>query len=182
MPHFDQFASEPILLTVLVLIGAQCQTPLFNPLYPQPICPTKLLMFVSIVQIMKHWSMNLVPKMTIEKLQALSSNCIPSDKKENILRVWNERKDIRLVHCFLVSSFNDAAFILYLHKYIFWFQLKTAVVKLLAMLLKVACKIANHPSIEFEDYINNCRASHWIYANMDQIIAKEINKSWEWAN
>ena len=69
-------------------------------------------------QIAKHWSTNLVPEMTTEKLQALTSSCILSEEKEAILEIWNESRDIRLVHRFPVSPFNDAAFILYLHKYV----------------------------------------------------------------
>ena len=120
--------------------------------------------------------------MTTEKLQALASNCISSEEKEAILEIWNESRDIRLVHRFPVSPFNDAAFILNLHKYMFWFQLKRAAVSLLAVLLKVARKSSIRPSIEFEEYVDDCRAFHWNYAFVDQIEAKEINKSWEWSN
>ena len=120
--------------------------------------------------------------MTTEKLQALASSCIPSEEKEAILEIWNESRDIRLVHRFPISPFNDAAFILYLHKYMFWFQLKRAAVSLLAVLLKVARKSSIRPSIEFEEYVDNYHALHWDYAFVDQIEAKEINKSWEWSN
>ena len=133
-------------------------------------------------QIAKHWNTNLVPEMTTEKLHAFASSYIPSEEKEAILEIWNESRDIRLVHRFLVSPFNDAAFILYLHKYVFWFQLKRVAVSLLAVLLKVARKTSICPSIEFEEYVDNCRALHWDYAFVDQIEAKEIKKSWEWSN
>ena len=133
-------------------------------------------------QIAKHWSTNLVPEMTTEKLRALASSCILSEEKEVILEIWNESWDIRLVHRFPVSPFNDVAFILYLHKYVFWFQLKRAAVSLLAVLLKVARKSSIRPRIEFEEYVDDCRALHWDYAFVDLIEAKEINKSWEWSN
>ena len=120
--------------------------------------------------------------MTTEKMQALASSCIPSEEKEAILEIWNESRDIRLVHRFPISPFNDAAFILYLHKYVFWFQLKRAAISLLAVLLKVARKSSIRPSIDFEEYVDDCRALHWDYAFVDQIEAKEINKSWEWSN
>ena len=55
-----------------------------------------------------------------------------------------------------------------------------ASVSLLTVLLKVACKSSNQPSIDFEDYIEDSRSKHWDYAFVDQIAAKEINKSWEW--
>ena len=64
----------------------------------------------------------------------------------------------------------------------FWFQLKRDAVSLLAMLLKVARKTSIRPSIEFEEYVNDYRALHWDYAFVDQIEAKEINKSWKWSN
>ena len=115
--------------------------------------------------------------MTIEKLQALASSRIPSEEKEAIFEIWNESRDIGLVHRFPVSPFNDAAFILYLHKYVFWFQVKRAAVSLLAILLKVARKTSIRPSIEFEEYIDDYCALHWDYAFVDQIEAKEINKS-----
>ena len=138
--------------------------------------------FPNFEQIAKHWSTNLVPEMTTEKLQALASSCIPSEEKEAILEIWNESRNIRLVHRFPISPFNNAAFILYLHKYVFWFQLKRAAVSLLAVLLKVARKTSICPSIEFEEYVDDYRALHWDYAFVDQIEAKEINKSWEWSN
>ena len=37
------------------------------------------------LQIAKHWSMNLTPEMTIEKLQLLATSALPSDEKERIL-------------------------------------------------------------------------------------------------
>ena len=55
-----------------------------------------------------------------------------------------------------------------------------ASVSLLAVLLKVARKSSIQPSIDFEDYIEDSRSKHWDYAFVDQIIAKEINKFWEW--
>ena len=130
-----------------------------------------------ISQIAKHWSTNLVPEMTTEKLQLLASSCIPASEKENILQIWNESKEIRLVHRFSIGPFNDNVFNLYLHKHVFWYQLKIASVSLLAVLLKVARKSSIQPSIDFEDYIEDFRSKHWDYAFMDQIAAKEINKS-----
>ena len=132
-----------------------------------------------ISQIAKHWSTNLVPKMTIEKLQSLASSCIPALEKENILQIWNESKEIRLVHRFPVGPFNDNVFNLYLQKHVFWYQLKMASIFLLAVLLKVALKSSIQPSIDFDDYIEDFRSKHWDYAFVDQITAKEINKSWE---
>ena len=118
--------------------------------------------------------------MTTEKLQSLASSCIPASEKENILQIWNESKEIRLVHRFPVGPFTDNVFNLYLHKHVFWYQLKIASVSLLVVLLKVARKSSIQPSIDFEDYIEDSRSKHWDYAFVDQIAAKEINKSWEW--
>ena len=55
-----------------------------------------------------------------------------------------------------------------------------ASVSLLAVLLKVAHKSSIQPNIDFKDYIEDSRSKHWDYAFVDQITAKEINKSWEW--
>ena len=36
------------------------------------------------------------------------------------------------------------------------------------------------PNIDFEHYIEDSRSKHWGYAFVDQIVAKDIKKSWGW--
>ena len=71
------------------------------------------------LQIAKHWSMNLLPEMTTEKLQLLATSALPKEEKENVLVLWNKSKQVRLALQFPTASFSDAVFTMYLHKYVF---------------------------------------------------------------
>ena len=68
--------------------------------------------------------------MTTEKLQLLATSCIPSDEKESILRTWNMSKQVRVALGFPIGPFSDVLFLSYLHRYVFWYQLKVVVLEL----------------------------------------------------
>ena len=118
--------------------------------------------------------------MTTKKLQLLATSCIPSEEKEAILRVWNSLKSIRVAKRFPVAPFPDSSFGTYLHKYVFWYQLKEKALEQLPSLLAEARCSEKLPSICFSQYIDSSRAQQWEYAFIEQIRNKEINKSQEW--
>ena len=74
----------------------------------------------------------------------------------------------------------DSSFGTYLHKYVFWYQLKEKALEQLPSLLAEARCSEKLPSICFSQYIDSSRARQWEYAFIEQIKNKEINKSQEW--
>ena len=118
--------------------------------------------------------------MNTEKLQLLATSCIPGTEKEAILCIWNSPKPTRVEKRFLVPPFSDTNFATYLHRYMFWYQLKTAALNLLPSLLeKVRCS-EKLPSRSFAQYIDFSRSCQWEYAFSEHIKSKEINKSVDW--
>ena len=125
--------------------------------------------------------MNLTPEMTIEKLQLLATSALPSDEKERILVLWNKSKQVRVALQFPIASFSDSVFTMYLHKYVFWYQLKDAALNQLEAMLATARKRAGRePSLTFDEYIDESRQRHWDYTFVEQIKLKQINKLNEW--
>ena len=118
--------------------------------------------------------------MNTEKLQLLATSCIPRTEKEAILCIWNSPKSTRIAKRFPVPPFSDTNFATYLHRYVFWYQLKTATLNQLPSLLdEVRCS-DKQPSRSFAQYIDFSRSRHWEYAISEQIKSKEINKSVDW--
>ena len=102
--------------------------------------------------------MNLIPEMTTEKLQLLATSALPSDEKERILVLWNKSKQVRVALQFPIAPFSDSVFTMYLHKYIFWSQLKDAALNQLEATLATARKRAGRePSLTFDEYIDESR-------------------------
>ena len=70
---------------------------------------------------------------------------------------------------------------MYLHKYVFWYQLKDAALNQLEATLATPRKRAGkEPSLIFDEYIDESRQRHWDYAFVEQIKLKQINKLNEW--
>ena len=81
---------------------------------------------------------------------------------------------------FPVAPFIDSTFLLYLHRFVFWSQLKTTALELLPSLLEeVRCSVST-PSLSLSQYIDSSRARQWKYAISEQIKSREINKSVDW--
>ena len=118
--------------------------------------------------------------MNTEKLQLLATSCIPAHEKELILRIWNSSKSVRVVKRFRVAPFTDSTFLLYLHRFVFWSQLKTAALELLPSLLEEVRCTTSAPSLSLSQYIDSSRARQWEYAFSEQIKSREINKSMDW--
>ena len=137
-------------------------------------------MHIGSKQIAKHWSLNLTPKMTMEKLQLLATSALPSPKKENILQIRNKSKQARLALRYPIGPFSDAIFLVYFHKYVFWYQLTKHALDLMPVFLDGARKSERIPSVSFEEYINKSRSLQWDHAFVDQIKSKKINKSHKW--
>ena len=111
--------------------------------------------------------MNLMSEMTIEKLQLLATSALLCPEKENILYIWNMLKPAHLVLRYPIGPFSDALFLLYLHKYVFWFQLKKVVLELMSVFLNGARRSDQIPSVTFEEYINKSRSLQCDYAFID---------------
>ena len=79
-----------------------------------------------------------------------------------------------------MAPFPDSSFGTYLHKYMFWYQLKEKALEQLPSLLAEARCSDKLPSICFFQYIDSSIARQWKYAFIEQIRNKEINKSLEW--
>ena len=134
-----------------------------------------------ILQIAKHWSTNLTPKMTTEKLQLLATSAFPTEEKESILVLWNKSKQVRVALHFPIAPFSDSVFTMYLHKYVFWSQLKVAALNQLeATLATTQKRDGREPSLTFDEYIDKSRQRHWDYTFVEQIKLKQINKLNEW--
>ena len=129
---------------------------------------------------MKHWSNNLTPEMNTEKLQLLAISCISTQEKESILQIWNSPKSVCVAKRFPVAPFTNSTFLLYLHRYVFWSQLKTAALEQLPSLLEEARCNGLAPSISISLYIDSSKVRQWKYAFSEQIKNREINKSVDW--
>lgn len=132
------------------------------------------------MQIAKHWSANLTPEMTTEKLQNLASSSIPSTEKEAILKIWNSSKSDRKIKKFPLAPFNDNVFNTFLHKYVFWYQLKVNSLEFYDTIIYEYLPLEKNPSQPFQKYIETNRIRQWDYAYNLPILKKEISKSHEW--
>ena len=78
---------------------------------------------------------------------------------------------------FPIAPFSDSVFTMYLHKYVFWSQLKDATLNQLEATLATARKRAGRElTLTFDEYIDESRQRHWDYAFVEQIKLKQINK------
>ena len=71
-------------------------------------------------------------------------------------------------------------FTVYLHKYVFRYQVRVAVVDLYPALLAIAERGGKEATLYFEEFIDESRQRHWDYAFNNQIRLKQINKLNEW--
>jgi hypothetical protein len=65
--------------------------------------------------------------MTTEKLQNLASSALNDIEKVKIMKLWNSSKVQQKVQRFPTGPFTDSQFNTFLHKYVFWTQMKCAV-------------------------------------------------------
>jgi hypothetical protein len=119
--------------------------------------------------------------MTTEKLQNLAAYSISASEKAKILKLWNSSKAQRMVKMFPIGPFNDTVFNSYLHKHVFWTQLRQAAMDEILPMTAPDILTGKQPSVIFPTYIENSRIREWDYAFIDQIERKEIQKSFEWA-
>lgn len=131
-------------------------------------------------QIAKHWSTNINAEMTTEKLQNLASACLPPSEKEYLLKLWNSTKSDRKMKKFPISPINDVVFTNYLHKYVFWYQLKVASLQLFNSIMMDYPTSGKPCSQSLEKYIDYHKIHQWDYAFNLPIMRKEISKSAEW--
>lgn len=124
--------------------------------------------------------MNSVPEMTTEKLQNLAASCIPSTEKEAILKIWNSTKSKNKIKKFPVPPFNDNVFNTYLHKYVFWHQLKEYSLEFYNAIMSDYPTLDDQTSQTFQKYIESNRIRQWDYAFNKPILNKQISKSAEW--
>jgi hypothetical protein len=119
--------------------------------------------------------------MTTEKLQNLASCTLSAVEKVKILKLWNNTKAQRMVNMFPIGPFNDSVFNSYLHRYVFWMQIRKAAIEDILPMTSPEHRIGVQPSIFFPSYIESCRIRNWDYAFTDLIEMKEIQKSFDWA-
>jgi hypothetical protein len=73
-----------------------------------------------IIQITKHWSSNLKPKMQLDKVQLVATAAVSSDVKVQWLQWWNSNSLWREALRFPKSGFMDKEFEVWLNKAAFW--------------------------------------------------------------
>jgi hypothetical protein len=118
--------------------------------------------------------------MTTEKLQNLAACSISAPDKVKILKLWNSSKAQRMVNMFPIAPFNDATFNTYLHKFVFWTQIRKVAMDEILPLTGPDLITGKQPSVFFPNYIDSCRMREWDYAFNVQIDNKEIQKSYDW--
>jgi hypothetical protein len=118
--------------------------------------------------------------MTTEKLQNLASYAIGAVEKVRILKLWNSSMAQRLVNMFPIGPFNDFVFNSYLHRYVFWAQLRKAAMEEILPMTGLDIRTRTQPSVYFPSYIESNRIQNWDYAFTDLIDSKEIQKSFDW--
>jgi hypothetical protein len=118
--------------------------------------------------------------MTKEKLQNLASCAIGAVEKVRILKLWNSFKAQRLVNMFPIGPFNDSVFNSYLHRYVFWAQLRKAAMEEILPMTGPDIRTGMQPSVYFSSYIENNRIRNWDYAFIDLIDSKVFQKSFYW--
>ncbi|KAG0566984.1 hypothetical protein KC19_7G101700 [Ceratodon purpureus] len=131
-------------------------------------------------EVAKHWSSNLNPEMTTEKLQNLASSSIPAEEKEKLLKIWNSSIPNRKLKKFPLFPFNDLVFNTFLHKYVFWYFLKQKSLEFYDALTSDYSLSEKAPSINLAAYIDDHRIRQWDWAFNIPILNKEISKSAEW--
>ena len=95
--------------------------------------------------------------MNTEKLQLLATSCSPAQEEESILRIWNSPKLVRVAKRFPVVPFTDSTFLLYLHRYVFWSQLKTSALEQLPSLLKEVTCSGSTPSLSISQLLTQVK-------------------------
>jgi hypothetical protein len=132
------------------------------------------------LQINIHWSSNSTPEMTTEKLQNLASASISAEEKVKILKLWNSSRAWRSAQMFPTGPFSDATFSSFLHKYVFWAQIRKYALEEILPMTDPGYLTGTQPDIFFPRYIENNRIRQWDYAFVEWIEAKEISKGNEW--
>ena len=80
--------------------------------------------------------------MTIEKLELLATSALSKEEKESILVLWNRSKQLQVALQFPIAPFSDSFFTMYLHEYVFWYQLKIVALDLFLAMLSTIQKRA----------------------------------------
>jgi hypothetical protein len=119
--------------------------------------------------------------MTTEKLQNLAACAISAVDKVKILKLWNNTKGQRMVNMFPIGPFNDSVFNSYLHRYVFWVQMRKAAMDDILPMTCPELWTGVQPLVFFPSYIESRRIRNWDYAFTDLIEKKEIQKSFDWA-
>jgi hypothetical protein len=71
-------------------------------------------------QITRHWSMNLKPEMTLDKLQFIATAVVSSNFKVHWLTWWNSSVHTRSALHFPATPFSDKDFESWLNRAAFW--------------------------------------------------------------
>jgi hypothetical protein len=101
--------------------------------------------------------------MTTKKLQNLASYAIDGVEKVRILKLWNSSKAQRLVNMFPIGPFNDSVFNSYLHRYVFWAQLRKAAMEEILPMTGLDIRTGTQPSVYFPSYIESNRIRNCNY-------------------
>ena len=72
------------------------------------------------LQIESHWSKNLEPEMTLDKLQVIANSNTSSQYKVRWLKWWNASKHFRAAKKFPSRPFNINALNAFLHRAVWW--------------------------------------------------------------
>lgn len=124
--------------------------------------------------------MRSAPEMTTEKLQNLATCAIDSKEKVKILKLWNSPITNRKVKRFPPPGFSDAAFNAFLHKYVFWSQVRKAALELYASMMVDIETNSKGRKYSLSNYIEVNRVRQWDYAFNGPIAKKEITKAFDW--
>jgi hypothetical protein len=117
--------------------------------------------------------------MTTEKLQNLAAIALFDVEKVKILKLWNSSMAQRQVQRFPIGPFTDSAFNTFLHKYVFWAQMKRAAMDIIRPMTGLEIRTGTPPSIFFAVYIETSRIEQWDYVFNEPLEKKEIQKGFE---
>jgi hypothetical protein len=114
--------------------------------------------------------------MTTKKLQNLAAIALSNVEKVKILKLWNSSMAQRQVQRFSIGPFTDSAFNTYLHKYVFWAQMKRAAMDIIWPMTGPEIRTRTPPSTV---YIETNQIEQWDYAFNEPVEKKEIQKGFE---
>jgi hypothetical protein len=86
-----------------------------------------------------------------------------------------------MVNMFPIGPFNNSVLNTYLHKIVFWAQIKKVAMDEILPLTGPDLLTGLQMSVFFPTYIDSCRMREWDYAFNVQIENKEVQKSFDWA-